>query len=691
MPWVDRPHFARTRSFGAIIAVAVRGSVGTRPRKRAGVLEASHIERRAVVFGYAGKILRVDLSSGNTTELSTAEYAERFLGGRGMAARLYWEEVPPQAGALDAENALAFATGPLAGVPTFGGSRWVVCAKSPATTPPRFSCCNLGGRWSIDLRSIGYDALLVRGQSDRPVYLLLGEDVAELRDASGLWSRGALQTREALKDDLGSSVSVVAIGPAGENMATMASLVAEDDAAGAGGLGAVMGSKNLKAVVIVRGRQKTSVAQPDRVKELARYFRSLGREPIARAGSLAFRITGPGTKKAPCHGCVGTCNRRTYQDSDGQSGKFMCQAATFYQALAEMQYGPGHEVPFRATKLCDDYGLDTMAMSMIIMWLMRCGSAGILSDDSTGIPISRAGSLDFIETLVRRISFREGFGNILAQGLPEAADQVGPAAREKIIKYLSKAGQPNANDPRLYIHTALLYAMAHRPPMPELQEVSRIVLKWIGWVKGSPGAYVSSDVLRGVAERFWGSQAAADFSTHEGKALAARMIQDREAVKESLVLCSFLWPILELEHTQDHLGDPDLESRVLSAVLGKEVTTEELYRAGERIFNLERAIGVREGHRGREDDMLPESWHTVPLRGDLANPECLVPGKDGQPTSRIGAVIDRAAFERSKDKYYALRSWDVSTGLQSGRGLEALDLGDVAHDLAQRALLRDQG
>ncbi|MCX5992544.1 MAG: hypothetical protein NTZ04_09555 [Chloroflexi bacterium] len=214
-----------------------------------------------------------------------------------------------------------------------------------------------------------------------------------------------------------------------------------------------------------------------------------------------------------------------------------------------------------------------------------------------------------------------------------------------------------------------------------------MVLKWLEWIKNPERGYVSSDVVRRIARRFWGSEAAADFSTFDGKALAAMMIQDREYAKDCLVLCSFFWPVVDIEHSQDHIGDPTLESRILSAVTGKDIAEKELYLIGARVFNLQRAILVREGCHGREGDHLPETWHTTPLKGDMANPECLVPGKGGKSISRKGAVIDRQEFERSRDEYYQIRQWDVATGLQTRAKLEELGLADVARDLEQRGLI----
>ena len=305
-------------------------------------------------FGYAGKILKVDLSTGNVAEQSTLDYADKWLGGRGIASRLYWDEVPPQVTAFDPENALILATGPLAGIPRLGGSRWVACGKSPATSPEHFSPANLGGRWGLSLKSAGYDALFIQGKAEKPVSLFLHDGMVGIKDASAFWGKGAIETREGLKAEMGGRVGVAAIGPAGENRATMATILADDDASGAAGLGAVMGSKNLKAIVVQPVRRQMKVAHPERLRELLEYFRGLGFELMSAVGNLQFRITGPGTRKTPCHGCLGNCLRRTYEAKDGRKGKFMCQSATFYQAMAEGYYGPGHDIPFQATNLCDD-------------------------------------------------------------------------------------------------------------------------------------------------------------------------------------------------------------------------------------------------------------------------------------------------------------------------------------------------
>ena len=165
------------------------------------------------------------------------------------------------------------------------------------------------------------------------------------------------------------------------------------------------------------------------------------------------------------------------------------------------------------------------------------------------------------------------------------------------------------------------------------------------------------------------------------------MIQDRQYAKESLILCDHSWPITHVKYSSDHVGDPTIESKVVSAVIGRELDEYELNQLGERVFNLQRAILIREGHKGRESDTLPEPCYVTPLATDTHNPECLVPGKEGEVISKKGSVFDREKFEKLKDEYYELRGWDVASGLPTRRTLQGLGLQDIAKDLEQRGLV----
>ena len=638
-------------------------------------------------FGYAGKILRVDLSSGSITYVPTVYYADKFIGGRGIAAKIYWDEVPPNVKAFDAENLLIFVTGPLAGFTSLAGSRLQICGKSPATNPEMFCYADVGGSWGAELKFSGYDGIVIQGKSDKPVLFSLQDGMAEIRDASTLWGKNSVETREILKREFGSSVKVLATGIAGENMVPFTTILADDDAAGASGFAAVMGSKKLKAVV-VRGSGKVAPADPEKLRKLTEYVRKLAKDRSITPPMLKEAPFPPTHKRRACYGCIAGCLRAVYEASNGDKGKFMCQQSGCYMDAAMEYYKKWTEVPFYAARLCDKYGLDTMVIEPLIKWLRKCEQAGILTDEKTGIPISKYGSLEFIESVIKKISLREGFGNILAQGIIKAADFVGGGAKELIGDLVfPRTGEEWVYDPRMFITTGIFYAMEPKRPIQHLHEISWLIAQWVAWKNGVEDAYVSSDVVRMVAKRFWGSEVAGDFSTYEGKALAAKKIQDRQYVKESLILCDYAWPIAHVRYSEDHLGDPAIESKIFSAIVGKEVDEEGLYRIGERVFNLQRAILVREGHRGREADKLPEFSYTIPLQLTEHNPECLLPGEGGKVITRKGAVVDKDKFESMRDEYYSYRGWDVTTGFQTVSKLEQLELKDIAEDLAQRGLV----
>ena len=628
--------------------------------------------------GYTGKILRVNLDTANLTTVPTEIYADRFLGGRGIAAKVHWDEVPPGVTAFDSKNRLVFMTGPICGIPGVAGGRWQICAKSPVHN--RFSYANLGGAWGIQLKYAGYDGLIVHGKAHELVYLLIDDERVELRDAKDLTGMGAIVTRERLKEMCDEDYRVVAIGPAGENMVSFATLLADSDASGSAGMGAVMGSKNLKAIA-VRGHMKVKLADQERLRLLRKKVRELN--PI----SLPWPTMLPqeGLKKAACLGCTG-CNRQTYTSAQGRSGKYMCQSNIFYESRALKYYGEVTEVPFQVTKLCDDYGLDTRALAGIITWLSACKRENILTEKETGLPLSKIGSLEYMERLLYQISFKKGFGQILAGGTHRAVEKVKRDSGKLISDYMTKHGDRYVYGPRLYITTGLFNAVEPRQPIQHLHEIADLIRHWLLCEKGKPGSYVSSDVVRGIAKKFWGGELAADFSTYEGKALAATKIQDRQYAKESLILCDFAWPLNHSPITPDHVGDPTLESQICSAVTGLEIDEDGLNKLGERVFNLQRAVLVREGHKGRKYDSIEEFEFTVGLKEDVFNADCLVPGRNGRPISRKGMVVDKIKFEKMKDEFYAIRGWDIASGLQKSTKLAELGLGDVAQELARLGL-----
>jgi aldehyde:ferredoxin oxidoreductase len=634
-------------------------------------------------FGYAGEILKVDLSAGGITRLPTAPYAARFLGGRGIAARLYWDMAPSSAGAYDPANCLVYITGPAAGFMRLAGCRWQVCGRTAITDPETFSYANLGDRWGSRLKYAGFDGLAVQGKAGRPVYLLIREGAAEMKDAAALWGRPSFEAADTLKAEWGEGTSVLTIGPAAENLVPFATMITDDGASGGSGLGAVMGSKNLKAIVVA-GEKRPVAADPARLSAIADRLTKIRQDTWK---NWLDDIPGKTSPRA-CYGCTSGCFRKAYRHQ-GRRYKFFCQAVHVYWGMAEKSGASDwREIALHATRLCDRYGLDTTVMQPLMEWLARCHAEGLLNQKNTGLPLSRIGSVDYIETLTRQIAQREGFGAVLAQGILKAGATLGERAQElAVTSVLTRAGETKDYDPRLVLTNALLYATEPRRPINQVHELTHALWLWRNRIKGVEGAFLSTDDFINIAKNFWGGTAAADFSTYEGKALAAKKIQDRAYAKESAILCDFLWPVIWVRFADDHTGDPSLESQVISAITGRDIDEAGLNRIGERVFNLQRAISVRMGRKGRAADTLLDYLHDTPLESVFFDPDCIVPGKNGEIVSRKGARIERADFEDLKSEYYGLRGWDTASGLPTEKNLRELDMADIAAALKARRLI----
>lgn len=551
-------------------------------------------------YGYAGDILKIDLNKRDVAKLTTAHYADRFLGGRGIAAKIYWDIVPPQTKALDPENCLIYITGPLAGFTRFAGCRWQICGKSPEMEPEAFSYANLGGSWGAWLKFTGYDGIVITGMADQPVYLYVDSTgKVEIRDASDLWGKTTTATQEILQARLGKEVRVVGIGPAAENLVSFSSVLATDNASGGSGFGCVMGSKKLKAIVLKADEKKSPIAAaPEKLQSLAKQVYELQ----TRNHEDMHQETIFGRNTA-CYGCVAGCTRRTYEAEDGKKFKCFCMAQLVYREQAMKYYGDGVEVARLATRLCDEYGLDAAVMRPLIIWLNHCYQAGILGDEETGLPLSKMGSSDFIKKLVRKISLREGFGDILARGTIKAAEYVGRGSQKFIADSLiaTKGSETNDYDPRLILPNAIIYATEPRRAIHMLHAIAQPLRRWNNWQKGTEGADLSTEILQDIAEKWWGRADACDFSTYEGKAITAKIIQDYGCVRESLILCDLVWPIYQTRSIDNNIRLATLESQIISAVTGRKINETELMKMGERIFNLQRAILLRQGWGGRKE------------------------------------------------------------------------------------------
>jgi aldehyde:ferredoxin oxidoreductase len=631
------------------------------------------------IYGWCGKILKIDLSDLSITELKTMDYADRFLGGRGIATRIYWEEVGPDVSAFEPENRLIFMSGPLAATGAQGASRFEVMGKSPMLIPEGFCYGNLGGFFGPYLKRAGYDGIVISGRAEKPVYLWIHDGKAQILDASLLWGKGVYDVRDILKKTHGKNVRFVTTGVAGENMCRSANLMTDNEGSATGGFGAVLGSKNLKAIAVL-GSGSPLVAKPEGLKELNKLAVHLNkRDPLlAPFPEEQVRRTG----QSSCYQCGLDCKyRNSFRTASGKDVVRKCQSMFVYFPWVLARPGESMETAVDATGICNDLSICTMEMSNIIQWLDTCYKSGYLTDKETGLNISKLGTHEFFQDLANMIARREGFGDILAEGLLRAGEKLGDEAKAHFSNQVSGVGDGATYSAREYLMNGLLYALEPRQPIAMLHEISWLTGLWVMNQAEPKSSPVTSEVFRAAATKFWGSEKAWDLNTHEGKAMAAARIIDRTYVKDSLLLCDSVWPMMVSWNTPDHIGDPTLESRIFSAVTGIDTDETGLNQYGERIFNLQRAVLLREGRRPKVDD-VPEEFNFVdPVETVFMNPEVIVPGPEEQVISRKGQTLDREVFEEMRAEFYELRGWDAESGMQKAENLERLGLSDLLQDL----------
>lgn len=643
-------------------------------------------------FGWTGKILDIDLSTRRITTLDTHAYSERFIGGIGIGQKLYWDRMVGPRDAFDPDNPLILMTGPLAGTTAPAAPRISVCGKSPCVQPETFVHASIGGFFPAELKRAGFDGMVLTGRAEKPLYLHISDSRAELRDAGHLWGLGNRSTREHLASECGDKARMLTIGPAAENRTRIGVMIGDSASSASMGFGSVMGSKNLKAIV-VRGTGNVPVADSAAVQDIRRTIKRMTGEGFFNLYGTPLTIAGSEiVKYVHCHGCPQGCWRSLQRTASGFEDIRKCQTNVFYSLWDRKLHGRPTEASFRAATIANDYSLCVMDTAFLLMWLDRCIAAGVLTEKESELPLSTMGSEEFFEAFCRKVSLREGFGEVLAQGTIRAAAQVGEKALAIASDFLTPTGRAIAYGPKVFILSAMIYATEPRPFITELHEVCEPLTKWALWYT-SQGAktYVSTQVMRRIAERFWGSAQAADFTTYEGKARASQLIQNRAYAKESLILCDFAWPLYDDAGTPEHVGDPEMESRLFSAVTGRDLDSRELDRHAERIFSLNRAILLREGRRGRQDDTLPEFFfiEREEMIGDvfgMHNPQLFLPGPGDEVVSRKGKAVDRQGFEQLRDEYYRLRGWDVATGFLKQEALRSLDLHEIIAPLGNKAV-----
>jgi len=625
------------------------------------------------VHGWMGKILNVDLSTSGITEFSTMSYSDEYLGGRGIALRLYWENVKPETRAFDPENYLIFVTGPLVATGTQGATRMAVVGKSPMAYPEQYCYGNMGGFFPPELKKAGYDGIVFTGRAKGPVYLCIKDDTIELRDASSLWGQGAYRVGEIIEQEHGNGARFLTTGVAGENLVRSAIIFGSHQSTSTGGFGSVMASKNLKAIV-VKGTGKPSVADPDKLKELNRYTIEMSKRldlsipPDTTMSGHGHLVEAIG--KNNCYQCGLDCNRNRYRygKRSDLEGVRRCQAMEYYLPWKYAQEDEPVETFFDAPTLANDYSVCTFELRNMVNWLYTCVQNQVLTEGETGLPLSRIGTREFLETLLHSIAYRKGFGDILAEGLVRAVEKVPERARALLDPSVQPVGELDVNQPRLSVVHALLDPMEPRMSRP---------IAHAGFARAalifnmmSPGSNpITLEVFHEIAKAFWGSVESADMSSYDGKALAAVKIQDRAFMEDCLGLCDFGWPLAYSFSKPGGVGDPDLEAKIFTAVTG--LDGEIIDTCVKRVALLQRSVQLREGRKVPEADFPPEINFTEPSKpmGPM-----MAPGPDDDSKSPPGMVLDRDKFTNMLKEYYRLRGFDEDTGLPMKKTLEELRL-----------------
>ncbi|MEW6624191.1 MAG: aldehyde ferredoxin oxidoreductase family protein [Bacillota bacterium] len=581
--------------------------------------------------GYVGKILRVNLSSGEISkeDLDLAK-AKKFFGGRGLAGMMLSEEIAHDVDPLGPDNKIFFATGPLTGAPVPTGSRYMVVTKSPLNNT--IASSNSGGYWGPELKFAGYDMLVVEGKADKPTAIFIKDDEVELRSAENVWGKVTSETTKTLLEEFGDpKAKVMCIGPAGEKLSLNACVMNDlFRAAGRTGVGAVMGSKNLKAVV-VKGSSKVELADPDKVKEvlsnttkkirengltgqgLPTYGTALLVNVINESGvyptnnfQQAYFPTAEKTsgetlaekylvKKDPCYRCPIACGRYCKVDDVEGGGP---EYETIWAYGADCGVDDLGAI-IKANYFCNEYGLDTIAAGCTIAAAMELYEKGYIKEEElAGGPELKFGSSEAIQYYTKAMGLSEGLGAKLAWGSYRLTESYGVPELSMSVK---KQDMP-AYDPRAIQGMGLQYATANRGGCH---------------VRG----YLVAPEIAGIPEKL-------DRFTMEGKASWAKLFQDLFAAIDSLGLCIF---------TSFALGADDYAA-MFSAATGEEITGADLMKVGDRVWNVEKIFNLANGYT-KADDTLPKRLLEEPI-------------PEGPSQGHVNKLAE------ALPEYYKIRGWD---------------------------------
>ena len=624
--------------------------------------------------GYTGNILHINLSTG-TLEVEHPDEAfyRQYMGGSALGLYYLLKFTPPDSDAFDPGNTLVLALSVLTGAPISGQSRITAVARSPLSG--LVGDAQAGGFFPARMKASGFDAVVIRGKSETPVYLCLDDGDAELRPAEHLWGKDTGQVDRLIKDELGDQkIEIMQCGIAGENMVRFAALMnMSNRAAGRTGMGAVMGSKNIKAVA-VRGKQSLALADRGALKRLAKWgadnlessdafgLQLLGTAEIIGSqnavGGLPTRNWQSGAienweaidgktmsetilkENATCYACVVRCKRVVnIQDSDYQVDPYY--GGPEYESISTLGSYCGAtdlEAISYANQLCNQYGMDTISCGATIAWALDCFEQGILTlDDTNGLEL-RFGNADTIVKLVEQIARREGIGDLLAEGSARAASQFGSAAEDSVVAV--KGVELPAHMPQVKRSLALIYAVNPFGADHESVEHDDSHQNYperfahLGLTNPQP-----TDVLNKVKVQY------------------AYRTQCLYALMDTLNICHFVYgPSWQLYDTRQLV-------EVVQAITGWDVDIEELLRVGERRLNMQRAFNAING-ADRSLDTLPKRLYE-PLLGGASE----------------GMTVAEGEVEKALDQYFALAGWDTDSGNPTRTRLEELNLAWVAEEM----------
>lgn len=626
-------------------------------------------------YGWMGTILRVDLTKGRIIkEPLTEDLAYNFVGGRGINSKILYDETGPGTDTLGPDNVFIIGTGPTTGTLALGNGRFTLTCKSPLTGI--LGDGSGGGHFGAEVKFAGYDHVVIKGKSKKPVYLWINDDEVLIKDATHLWGKTTWETQELVRKELGDpDIKVLAIGPAGENTVNYALANTNDErVASETGMGAVMGSKKLKAIA-VRGSKSVKIADPDKyIKLIREWHDDIEKQHLShthRDFGSAYLITvfnqvyNLGIKNSQelrkpdeeiaqflpqnympkvlvrsisCFSCRHGCQKFVaipdgqFAGEKGMRPEYGCMASLCTQ-LGVFDFG----FALKVTNLANQLGIDAQEAGPTIAMAMECYQRGILTrKDTDGLKLEW-GNKKVILELLRKIAHREGFGNILAEGCRKAALKIGKGA-EKYAYHIKGKAHPD----RLtaYIPCVLGFALASR-----------------GWdhLRGSVFPHITPSL---GPPKFW-----------HYDPIYAKVVSDREhidAAADMLEICKWL---TEFELMEEGRGGVSRMAQVLSAITGVGFSEQRFHEACERNYNVERAYLARMGLT-RDDDVAPHHFYETPI-------------PDG-PSK--GKTLDREQFEKIKDAFYELKGGDVKTGIPKKETLEKLNLGYIAKDLEKTGI-----